>query len=142
MVKYTMMKEKNLKLVLFDGECGLCDNIAQFLIKQNNKHPTPLIKMLPQNSPKAEPFLKQFDIDIKNLNSVIFIENDQAYIKMDAIFKICSTLGYPYKFVLILKVFPISFLNHFYSFFARNRHKLQSASCLYLDEKEKKKHFL
>jgi len=56
------------------------------------------------------------------MDSLIFIENDQAYIKSEAAFKISKHLIYPWKIIYHFRYLPKGLCDWVYDLIAKNRY--------------------
>jgi predicted DCC family thiol-disulfide oxidoreductase YuxK len=111
------MAEINLnskKTIIYDGYCTMCNSSVSFIQRADKKQK---FEFLSRYSDEAKKY-KATEID-----SIILVDGDLIYYKSQAVLKIASELGYPYKLAFIFKVFPRNWLNVIYDFVARNRHK-------------------
>ncbi len=108
-------------IILFDGVCNFCNSAVNIVIKNDQKS---VFKFAAQQSVIGTTLLAKCNITESNINSIVLIQEDQAYFKMDAIIHICELLsGWPRIFI-ILKYLPISFGNYFYTLIANNRYSI------------------
>jgi len=108
------------KIILFDGVCNLCNSSVNFIIDNDHKN---VFKFTSLQSEKGIDLLKKYDLLDKNIDSVILVENDKAYVKSDAALKIAKTLGGKYKLFYGLIILPAFIRNFFYDIIAKNRYK-------------------
>lgn len=108
------------KIILFDGVCNLCNSSVNFIIDNDHKN---VFKFTSLQSEKGIDLLKKYDLLDKNIDSVILVENDKAYVKSDAALKIAKTLGGKYKMFYGLIILPAFIRNFFYDIIAKNRYK-------------------
>ena len=92
----------NSPVLFFDGICNLCNGLVQFVIK-NEKNL--LIKFTTLQSESGQLYLKQFNLDGKDLNSILFIENNIVYAKSEAVFKIANYLNSPWSSITMFRIF-------------------------------------
>jgi predicted DCC family thiol-disulfide oxidoreductase YuxK len=108
-------------ILLFDGDCAFCDSSTLFIMDRNSKDD---IEYLPLQSDEGQVYLKQYNLPLKDFDSVVFIENNKAYTKSNAALRVILRLDgfwkYLYGFVIIPK--PIRDLA--YNIFAKNRYKI------------------
>ena len=106
------------RLILFDGECNLCDQSVQFVFARNPE------KNLHFSSLQSE-FSKtqriKFDLSADNKNSIIFIDGSQTYTKSTAVIKIGRYLNFPWRLIGIFIYIPQSWRDVLYNWVARNR---------------------
>ena len=131
-------------LVFYDGECGLCDQIVQFLLKQDSQE---LFNFAPLQGTTAAKLLKQLPPEMKNKDSLILIENyenadPQFYIYGKGAFRICWILGGGWMIPGLFSWLPSILYDWGYRLVANNRHKLfRNASCI-IPSKEMQHRFL
>ncbi len=106
-------------IVLFDGVCNLCNTSVRFLLTYNQKKN---LRFSPLQSVKAKEILTNLNWGDKPIDSLIFIENDQAYIKSEAAFRISNHLNYPWKTIYYFRHFPKRFCDWLYDRIAENRY--------------------
>ncbi|WP_338469587.1 DCC1-like thiol-disulfide oxidoreductase family protein [Niallia sp. XMNu-256] len=108
-----------LAIVLFDGDCHFCDWSVQFII-QHDRNGT--FYFAPLQSRLGKALLEKYQLPI-SVNSIVVIENDQAFIKSSAVLRICRHLKGLWKIFYTFKVIPKWVLDPVYDFIARNRYK-------------------
>jgi predicted DCC family thiol-disulfide oxidoreductase YuxK len=107
------------RVVLFDGVCNFCDNSVQFIIKRD---PNGYFKFASLQSETGQRFIKQLGIP-NDLSSFVLIEDEKYYIKSTAALRVCEKLNGGWKFLVILKVIPLSVRDYVYTIIATNRYK-------------------
>jgi predicted DCC family thiol-disulfide oxidoreductase YuxK len=107
-------------IVLYDGVCNFCNSSVQFIIRHDK---TNSLKFASLQSPVGQQLLAKHSIP-KEVDSVIFIEGDKAYIKSEAAFKLLNYFGSSWKMLKVFSVLPVFFRNFFYDLFAKNRYKM------------------
>ena len=135
-----MITDSSHPIVLFDGICNLCNTSVRFLLAYNPKEN---LRFSPLQSAKAKEILKQLNWDEKAMDSLIFIEDEKAYIKSEAAFKISKHLTYPWKAIYHFRHFPKRFCDWFYDLIAQNRYSCfgKQQSCM-IPKEEWKDRFL
>ena len=110
-----------IDIVLYDGDCNFCNNWVYFIKRKLKKNK---ISFIPFNSFKGIEIVEK--LEIKNQNSVVYIENEIIFFKSKAVFKICKQLELPYSLIYVFKILPDFLLNYGYDFIAKRRLKLTS----------------
>jgi predicted DCC family thiol-disulfide oxidoreductase YuxK len=108
-----------IAIVLYDGECNFCNkwvNFSKSKLKDNE------ISFTPFNSIEGMKIIERFQI--KNKNSVAYIQNDIVFFKSRAVLKICKQLEFPYNLLHFLTILPTFLLDFAYDFIAKRRLKL------------------
>lgn len=112
---------KDKKIILFDGVCNLCNNVVQFIIK-NDKND--IFRFLPLQSELGNEICNYIGVDQNKIDSIILYHPGVAYYyKSSAAIEIAEELGGIYSLASILKIFPEKLRNYVYDYIARNRYK-------------------
>jgi len=106
-------------IVLYDGECNFCNKWVRFAKSKLQKID---MSFIPFNSIEGMKIIEKFQI--KNQNSVAYIQNDIVFFKSRAVLKICKQLEFPYYLLHFLTISPTFLLDFFYDFIAKRRLKL------------------
>jgi len=104
------------KYVLYDGNCSFCISIMQWsssLMRTEN------ILFYPFESLVGKELISTSNI--KDLNSVIYINNGKILYKSSAVLNICKHLKKPYKYCCLFRFFPSYILDFGYDFIAKRR---------------------
>ncbi|RMG03501.1 MAG: DUF393 domain-containing protein [Acidobacteria bacterium] len=128
--------ESEKKIVVFDGDCNFCNRFVNFLIARDSKE---IFLFANSNSESGKRLKNEFSVS--TIESVIFIENDRAYVYSTAVLRIFKNLGFPWSLLFIFNFIPSAVRDYVYKLFAKNRHKLFTKSCM-LATPEVKKRFL
>ena len=110
---------KTSYIIIFDGICNLCNATVQFLINRDKRN---IFKFVSMQSDIAKQIFKEYNINFKNLDTIIFIEKNDFYIKSDAILRIFKKLNYPWKVFYFLKFIPKFIRDRIYDIVANNRY--------------------
>lgn len=113
------MNSQHNKIVLFDGVCNFCNSSVQFIIKHDTSNS---LKFASLQSSIGQALLNKYAIP-KDVDSVIFIENNQAYTKSSAALKIANYFGGFWKLLQIFMIVPTFIRNFFYDIIAKNRYR-------------------
>jgi predicted DCC family thiol-disulfide oxidoreductase YuxK len=129
---------KNTSIILFDGECEICNGSIRFIQSKDNNN---TFKYVPLNSDEGSDLLRQFgnkaSKKMKNLDTLVLIESDKLYFKSIAALRIFRNLKglwkLPYLFIFILPYIR----DFLYDIISHNRHKLsgKASPCLFTAEK-------
>ena len=108
-----------MKVIFFDGYCGLCNGFVDFMIKIDKEGQ---FKFSPLQSEYAKSNLNPSDtLDLK---SVVVLIDGKSYRKAEGVFKALTSIGGVWKMAAILNSFPNSILNFGYELVAENRYRL------------------
>ena len=112
---------ENKKIILFDGQCNLCEGAVQFLIKKDVHD---VFRFTSIQSETGQKIMKHIGIDQKKIDSIVlYVPNVAYFIKSDAALEIVNDLGIFYQFLGFFKIFPSKFRNLVYDFIAKNRYR-------------------
>lgn len=134
------MQTKHQAILLFDGYCNFCSSTVQFIIK---KEKAPSIHFASLQSDVGKQLLLKYGIDVATIDSLVFIENNNAYVKSTAALRISKYLKLAYPLLYAFIIVPTFIRNWVYDYIAKNRYKWfgKSESCM-LPSDEQKQRFL
>lgn len=120
------METEQKPVIFFDGVCGLCNGFVDFIIsidKHNHYLFSPLQSKFAEKTLPPEL--------IKDLNSVICLENNKIYKKSNAVLVIMKSLGGFWKLSQFGLLIPEFLRDKIYDFVARNRYRFfgKKATC-------------
>ncbi|MFY7651771.1 MAG: thiol-disulfide oxidoreductase DCC family protein [Chitinophagaceae bacterium] len=125
------MQNSASAILLFDGDCSLCNRSVQFILHHEEK---PIIQFAALQSPVADELLKNFFVNKSSFNTVIFIENQQVFTRSKAVFAIAKYLKFPFNLLDYFRWLPHRFSDFFYNIIAKYRYKVfgKTANCILL----------
>jgi predicted DCC family thiol-disulfide oxidoreductase YuxK len=121
---------KNKKIILFDGECHLCDSSVQFVIKHDTKD---IFRFVALQSELGNKITNYLGIDTITTDTVILYEPGIAYyIKSNAVLEIAKNLNGFFHLGTVFRIIPEGLRNALYHYVAKNRYKWygKKESCL------------
>jgi predicted DCC family thiol-disulfide oxidoreductase YuxK len=113
------------RLILYDGDCGLCNAWVDFVLKQD-KHKR--FKFAPLQSEVA----KVIDLDAAvNLKSIVYVRSGRKYSKSGAALRILRDLGGIWLITWIFWFIPFFIRDLIYVLIAKNRYRIfgKTTSC-------------
>lgn len=110
----------NPPVIYYDSTCALCNSAKRFILKTDKKRVF-----------RFSPLSQLPNISNKNLPDSLALQKDDEYLTEGAaVLKILDQLGLHWKFFgILLRLFPISFLDQIYRIVARNRKRWNLAGC-------------
>lgn len=108
-----------MKIIYFDGFCGLCNGFVDFMMKIDHKkqfHYSPL-----QGEHAHSNLPKEMTEDLK---SVVYSDGQKLYTKSEAVIKILKDQGGIWSLASAGKFLPRSLTDKAYDLVATNRYKL------------------
>lgn len=132
-----MIDEK--QIILFDGTCNFCNFWVNFVIKRDKKDEFRFASLQSEIGKKIK---LQYQIT-DEIDSVVLIKNNRAYIRSNAALEITKNLKGLWFLLYSFKIIPSVIRNVVYDFVARSRYKWFGKSDCELPQKlEDKSRFL
>lgn len=136
--KDSLKKESPSRIIFYDGDCGLCNSLIQWILKIDKRN---CFFFSPIQSKFANGFLPksiQLKIGLPNPpKSLVYYKKNQFFLRSQAILEIGKDLGGMFLvFSYILSWIPNSILNILYDWVAKYRHFFwgNTNSCYYNSE--------
>jgi predicted DCC family thiol-disulfide oxidoreductase YuxK len=135
------MSESN-PIILYDGVCGLCNRLVQFLLKHDQQG---RLRFASLQSGFAERVLTRHGFDPKDLDTVQVVVDyerpeERVLGRSDAILRAGKELGMPWNVLAgIARIVPRRLRDVVYRFVARNRYHVfgKSETCMLPDPKQR-----
>jgi len=109
-------------IIIFDGNCNFCKSIIEWLQQKDTKKNFDYLTI---QSPEARQELRKYGIVFIDLQTVFLLDGKKVLTRSKAIFRIFSTLEWPYKAFAFLGFLPVFFTDFVYRQIAKNRHRLK-----------------
>ncbi len=112
--------------MLYDGVCGLCTGVVQFLLPRDRHHRFDYASL---QSKTGQTWLARFGRSSETLETVVIVTDYRGSApamraKADAALFVLSTLGQPWRSLTMLRVLPVRLLNVGYDLVARHRYRV------------------
>jgi predicted DCC family thiol-disulfide oxidoreductase YuxK len=108
------------KIILFDGVCNFCNWSVQFVMDRDSQKQFYFASL---QSDTGQALLERFGLKDADIDSVVFIDGDKAYVKSSAALKIAGQLDGWVKVIGVFRIIP-SFISDFvYDIIAANRYR-------------------
>ena len=114
-------------IILYDGICGLCNRLVQFLLKRDKRG---RLRFASLQSDFAVRVLTRHGIDPKDLDTVQVVVNydrpdEQVVNRSDAVLRAAQELGLPWNILArVGRIVPRPLRDMVYGFVARNRYRV------------------
>lgn len=108
-----------MRIIVFDGECNLCNKLIKFLLKNDKKE---VLEFASIGSTYAKNFTDNYPIKFPIRESVIFINHDKVLYKSTAVLEILNFLGGIYKLANIGYLIPKWIRDKIYDSIAKKRY--------------------
>ena len=109
-------------IVLYDGECNLCNSAVQFIIRHERNQK---LKFSPLAEAKFK-FSSILSSDSTPPDAIHFVHKGNTLIESDAAIAITQYLKWPYSWIQYAKYIPKSIRDFIYRAVARRRLSMQS----------------
>ena len=127
-----MMPKTKKCIILFDGECSLCNYYVQFVINRIKKQNIVFVAM---KSHKGKEILKKIEAKVNIEQTILLIENDKIKTKSDAILEIIRKLKFPYNILTFGYIIPRPVRDKLYQIISNNRHRIFKNNNCEIDNK-------
>jgi predicted DCC family thiol-disulfide oxidoreductase YuxK len=108
-------------LVLYDGECGLCDRTVQFLLKHDSAGH---LKYAALQSELGKRVMTAHGLDAEYRDSVLLLDDDRLYKATAAVVRMTRYLDRPWRWMYAGRVVPPLLVDPFYKLVAATRFKI------------------
>lgn len=131
-------------LVFYDGNCGLCDRMVQFVFNEDAKKE---FVFAPLQGETAAKYLNSLPPEIRFTDSLILIEGyntlyPRVHILSKGALRIAWLLGWPWTLIGWLSFFPGWMFDWAYRLVANYRHQFFPQSECFIPPKDQKDRFL
>ncbi|AXT51770.1 DUF393 domain-containing protein [Aquimarina sp. BL5] len=118
----------NKSIIIFDGECNLCNGVVGWLMQFA---PEDLFHFIPFQSPQGQKLLKEHGYPTQRLDTVILIDENGSHTHSDGFLRIVSKIPKWKRVAALLAFVPRMLRDGIYRLASRNRVKWfgQSQSC-------------
>lgn len=122
-------------IIIFDGECVLCNRSVAFIIRNDRKGSF----RFAHSKSETIYHLLQSQGGFAPNESLILIEGEKIYKESDAALRIARKLRQPWPAFYIFIIIPGFLRNFLYRFIARNRYSVfgKCASCMVMNDENK-----
>ena len=114
------------RIVLYDGLCGLCDGVVQFLLRHDKKDS---FRFGPQQGEAARRIMARHALDPVTIETICVIEyydspRERVYMKSEATLRLAQGLGGVWTLALAGWALPRPLRDACYDLVARNRNRI------------------
>jgi predicted DCC family thiol-disulfide oxidoreductase YuxK len=106
-------------LMMYDGECALCNHLIQFYLKREKAQDLNFVSL---DSPTAHLLTQHFELK-STLDSMVLIRGYNAYIKSCAALRLCGYMKGLWPLMQVFLIIPPFLRNWVYDFVAKRRIK-------------------
>ncbi len=128
-------------ILFFDGVCNLCNQAVQIYIRRDTEGK---LRFASLQSDLAQELLPQLGIDPEDMTSLVFVQDNKAYLRSEGALRADAYLGgLQGAFSNALRIFPLWLRDGVYRIISQNRYRWfgKQESCM-LPRPEWKERFL
>ncbi len=114
--------KKDYPVLLVDSECAVCNRSVRFIRRHMKKNEKILFRSL--FSDEGKKYLKKHDLPGDYNESLVFIEDNRAYLKSEAVFRITKRMSGLFPMCYGFIILPRKPSDYFYTLLAKHRHHL------------------
>ncbi len=108
------------RLLLYDGDCGLCDRFVQWVLEQDQSG---LFHFAPLQGATASSLRESMEIPA-GLDTAVLVQSGVVYLRSSAVFQVLRQLSAPWNWLGVFGVLPRFLTDPAYRLVARVRHFL------------------
>jgi predicted DCC family thiol-disulfide oxidoreductase YuxK len=127
-----------MEIVFYDGDCGLCSRVVQFILKHEKKNTLCFSAI---ESSFAKKFFQESGMFAPDLNTFYFYEKGKFYKRSQAMIQLSKFLRFPFSLFRLLVIIPPFARDAVYRFIAKRRRKIGGDICI-IAEKDQLERFL
>lgn len=116
-----MKDEDNYSRILYDGWCHLCSASVQFVIRRDSKK---IFRFVSLQSETGKLLLSRYFSSSSVPDSIVYIEDNKAYVRSEAILRILRRLGRGWQLLSLLRIIPVKLRDGIYDLIASSRFRL------------------
>ncbi len=113
-----MADERENPLLLYDGECGLCDRAVQFTIRHNGREN---VRFATLQSERGRQILADAGLPTDYRDSLVLVDEAGVHVKSKATVRLARHLDRPYRWLGGVGVIPRPLRDLGYDFIAKRR---------------------
>jgi len=107
-------------IIIFDGECNLCNGVVGWLLKFA---PQDLFSFVPFQSPKGQALLQEHGFPTQQLETVILLDENGVHTHSDGFLRVISKIDKWKRVAALLAFIPRMIRDSIYRLASRNRLK-------------------
>lgn len=121
------------KVILFDGECVLCNRVCRLIIRYDKSK---LFKLTSMQSKKGQDILIYLKQPTKSYSTMLLVEGERVYCKSTAFFRIIRLLPLPLYLLSMFRILPLFISDFIYKIIAENRMRFfgKQEQCMLAEE--------
>lgn len=119
-------------IVVFDGQCLLCNGWVQFLLRHDRRG---RFRFASIQGEAGGRMLADAGLGVEGLQTLLLVDGDRSWQHTDAILRVLHGLGWPWRLAWAAWLIPRPLRDGLYRWLARNRYRWfgRSAQCMVPD---------
>ena len=109
------------KIIIFDGNCVLCNTAVNFLFTILNEKEYDFIASL---SNEGNELQTKYNLGTIPAHSIVLIKENKIFTKSDAVLEITNDLSFGWRLLKFFKFIPKNIRDWVYNFISKHRYKL------------------
>jgi predicted DCC family thiol-disulfide oxidoreductase YuxK len=109
------------RIVLYDGVCGLCDRLVQFLVAKDRDR---LLRYAPLQGETAARLRALHPSIPADLDTMVFVDEGVVYLRSRAAARIARYLPWPWRAGAVVRFVPRFLADFGYNLVARSRYRI------------------
>jgi predicted DCC family thiol-disulfide oxidoreductase YuxK len=116
-----MPDHSNHAVVVFDGECALCDGAVSFILDHD---PSGYFRFAARQSEAGSSLLRAHGLALEGLGTMVLVEGGEAHLRSEAALRIARRLEAPWSLLALGRVVPRALRDAVYDVVSRNRQRM------------------
>lgn len=116
-------------IVVFDGQCLLCNGWVQFLLRHDRAQ---RIRFASIQSAAGQQLLAQAGLQVEGLQTLLVVDGERSWQHTAAILRVLHALGWPWRLAWVGWLVPAPLRDALYRWVARHRYRVwgRSDACM------------
>jgi predicted DCC family thiol-disulfide oxidoreductase YuxK len=108
-------------LIVFDGECVFCSTFVRFVLRYDRDRRFSFTRA---QSLLGQALYRHYQLNPMNYETNLVIRAGRLYEKLDALVTVMTSLGWPWRLFVVLRVIPRPIAAWLYDRVAKNRYRI------------------
>ena len=113
-------------IVLYDGDCGFCNRVVQFILKYEKDS---TVKFSSLESSYASKLFDELGLVNPDKSTFYFFDGKQMYSRSSAAVELSMYLKFPLSMMRLIKILPMNLRDGAYNFIAKRRRRISKNYC-------------
>ena len=109
------------KIILYDGDCNLCNTLMTFVIRRDNKQQFQWIAL---QSTQGQTLLKKLNLPLTDFETIVLVIEKKYLLRSTAILTVMKLLGGAWKILYVFIILPAPIRDYAYHIIAHLRYRI------------------